>query len=480
MIEKFIDIKSKNIAEAMLIANNPLSTADELETVINISSESNKIIAAHSSVNAEILSKLIRCKEYLDLDSNEYFSDNGEASRIALRNPKISVADAFIFGEKYPDDFFMNPSIDLLLKQRPELLLYEKNEDLSDNLLMLQAKGCPMEVLHLVAGEGTRREQAAVSKNPNLPVDLKTKLTPEFFYERDLTEIARISENQDAEEIRDALTLYSQATRPFCTPRFLPLDRSNSQHRIQDQIFCGFPFTCADFPWPIGKGGHHMQPIAQIDLLNASRLIDAHLGEGLLQIWGGIEFGGGTELMLRVIPYMCMQNEPDEFYPANAPWLNKDMDFEGCIQSCFESSDFPHFGIDNCRIDWDYEGEMFYPKIRLLFDDPIEGDNIDLELSDRILEVIKDIDPYMEDIDEKLDSACISRSGSLKDALGRYPLVILGGYPQGTGNAWSSHHKGNILFYHSIDYGVMVTIGVTYDYDEDGKINFHVNSTCDN
>ena len=282
-----------------------------------------------------------------------------------------------------------------------------------------------------------------------------------------------IASQQDDEVLRGFMKMYANKSRPFCVPQFLPFDRKRSSHRVADQIFSGFPFTCAEFPWPIEKIGNHMQPIAQINLAMASELLSENLGSGLMQIWGGVDSGTKVELLSRLIPESALTSEPDWFYPEHAPWLDRALGYEGCAHSSIDVSDFPSFGIDNCRVEWRLLGQMFYPSVMDLVCQPHGADRANLEKNN--LTSIYGFD--VESIEEKLESACISRPSSILAAWGERPLVLLGGYPESLGNAWGTY-QDDLLFYHSLDYAVMMSIGLTYKSGGDGIPQFSVNWTC--
>ena len=452
--------------EVMRIAKNADSSPNELELIVNRNHVLNRILAAHPNSTASILSALIRFEE-------EESGFDEMTRRIAIRHPNISSDDALNFGNLFPDDLFENPAIDLIVAEYPRLISEDNYSE--DNYSMLQAVKCPLSVLTRMAVEGTRAEQAAVARNPSLPRALKNELSSDYFYKRDVNEILKIAAKQDDDVLRRCIEMYANTSRPFCIPQFLPFDRKNSQHRLEDQIFSGFPFTSEEFPWPTEKLGKHMQPIAQIDLKKASLLLGMNIGGGLLQVWGGVESLKKIDLMTRCIPESSLANELDWFYPEYAPWLDNELNFDGCVQSAISNSDFPNFGIDNCRIVWRFMGQMFYPSVRARVFDPKAADRIDHEICARKHE----FDIKLEAIEEDLDAACISRHATLKDAWGEAPLVVLGGYAESIGNTWHTY-KDDMLFYHSLDYGVMITIGVTYGIGKDGNFQFSVNWTCDN
>ena len=460
MTAELVDNGRFQFNEAIQVATNAGSTPDDLSLIVNKSVELNRLIAAHPNAIAAILSEVI---EYRDPEHDRH---DDQTQRIAIRHPNISKDDTLLLANRFPEDLFMNPAIDLIIAEDPEL--FEGNYDL------LQARGYPLDVLRRVADGGTRAEQVSIARNPSLPLDLKNRLTVDYFYQRDLDALQQIASRQEEEVLRDCVNMYANTSRQFCLPKFLPFDRSDPSHRLTDQIFCGFPFTSAEFPWPTERLGNHMQPIAQIDLAKASSLLDVNLGSGLIQVWGGIESGTKVELLTRLIPENALMQELDWFYPQRTPWLDQNYDFEGCVQSGIDQSDFPAFSVSSCRIGWHLAGRMFYPSIYTRVFAPRPDDRLDHGFYDRKYDLCCELDG----LEEALDTARISRHRSFNEAWAEKPLVFLGGYSEALGNAWD-RYPGNMLFYHSLDYAVMMTVGVTYQVDPLGKTNFSANWTCD-
>ena len=77
--------------------------------------------------------------------------------------------------------------------------------------------------------------------------------------------------------LRNFIEAYAGMSRPYCLPRFLPLDKSNPAHRLADQLGPGFPFTSAAWPWPL-ENDEPMQPIAQVSLESAGQLLGGKYG----------------------------------------------------------------------------------------------------------------------------------------------------------------------------------------------------------
>ncbi len=150
-------------------------------------------------------------------------------------------------------------------------------------------------------------------------------------------EIKRALKDIEYLEVKEALQIYEKEGRPFATPTFKPQDRSSHRHRTAD-LLGGFPFTSDAYPWPTGGvDGLHMQPIIQINLEQAGKLLSFNFGNSLLQIWGLVgkakesfdivdlafdsDFSKGV--LLRVIPIEETVSKPSDFFPDFSPWLDR-------------------------------------------------------------------------------------------------------------------------------------------------------------
>lgn len=78
----------------------------------------------------------------------------------------------------------------------------------------------------------------------------------------------------------------------------------------------GFPFTSAQWPWPLAND-EPMQPIAQVNLESAGKLLGESMGDGLLQCWASAMFGHPThwDPLLRIIPKADLLQTIDSRYP---------------------------------------------------------------------------------------------------------------------------------------------------------------------
>jgi hypothetical protein len=272
---------------------------------------------------------------------------------------------------------------------------------------------------------------------------------------------------------KEFLSAYSVTSRPFFVPRFLSFDGDLREHRLSDQVLCGFPFTSQKWSWPIGGNGLHMQPVAQISLETTGKLLKLPLGAGLLQIWGCVGMGW-RDHTIRIIPSADLLDSVDCFYPADAAWLKTDYDgapeFENCIVSAFSLDDYRPFKIQNCRVEWVDMGEMFYPSVYKRIFLPFQKDDYKLSLEDD-----SDFVSIAEKLAEKIKKL---RLPTGLNPYGRR-LFVLGGYGDGLGNTWHTD-DGDLILYHSVDYGIKITIALYCIFDGNGVPAFTVNINADN
>lgn len=148
-------------------------------------------------------------------------------------------------------------------------------------------------------------------------------------------EISKILRDIEYAEVKEALEVFSAEGRPFALPSFKQQDRTSTKQRVAD-LLGGFPYTNEAYPWPVGgPDALHMQPIIQINLEKAGKLLNFDFGSGLLQLWGIV--GKDKEsfdsiqlafdpnktkgIFARVVPIEDIKQKPSDFFPEFAPWL---------------------------------------------------------------------------------------------------------------------------------------------------------------
>ncbi len=149
-------------------------------------------------------------------------------------------------------------------------------------------------------------------------------------------EINKVLIDIEYPEVKEALKVYSREGRPFALPGFKQQDRTSINQRAVD-LLGGFPYTSAAYPWPIGGAeALHMQPIVQINLEKAGKLLNFDFGEGVLQLWSivgkdqnsfdSVQLAFDPDktkgILARVIPLKELTQKPSDFFPEFAPWLS--------------------------------------------------------------------------------------------------------------------------------------------------------------
>lgn len=437
------------------ILKNIELTTENLREFMNQTHANNRLIAVHPSADTEML------EEIIDFWGENDDAKDPETCRLVIRHPNVGLDVLIKYGGEYPVDLLANPCLEELLATHDNLF-----ESIPE---ILSVATCPVNLMDTAASTGGLVQKAWLKMNPELPIKLRNLLSSTALNESYSLELDRFIKSVKDIDLIDYLKMYKDTSRPFCIPNFVDFDRNNKNHRIQDQVLAGFPFTSSRWPWPSGKNGRYMQPIVQIDLKNAGIQLAEDLGTGLLQIWGGID---SNEIVQRIISLPQLDETLDSFYPDDAPWLSKDMfgeaEMDDCMTSPFSFEKYRPYKFSRCRVEWIPFGNMYYPSLtkRVLY--PFFGDQ---ELSD----FNSKLERRLEKFDEKMNGLNIPTGLNP----GKRSLCTLGGYIDGLGNT-SERHSGSLLFYHSIDDGVKVTIGITFKRKSDGAIEFTTGYTCDN
>jgi len=432
---------------------------DELRENSNKTNEINKIIAAHPNADSDLLDEL------LEFRGEDAGLRDLEVITIALKNPNISLDNIIRFGRDNPKAVLENPSFAAILKKKPDL--YKNIPE------MLHQINCPEKLLLRAAKEKNEEFWPDILMNPFIPASLIDTVNSKNLFDSAKRRLQDFKDQSDVDSVGQYLSAYLDTVRPFFVPRFLKFDGNIREHRLSDQVLCGFPFTSQKWSWPIGSNSLHMQPVAQINLENAGKLLSLPLGSGLLQIWGCVGLGLRDHL-IRVIPLTDLSDSIDSFYPPDAAWLKTDHDgapeFENCIVSIFSLEDYRPFKIANCRIEWVDMGRMFYPSVSLRISQPLLQDE-----SDQKFDVRSDLWTILEKLDDEIDKL------RLPTGLNRFGnrLFVLGGYADGLGETWHTG-AGDLVLYHSVDLGFKRTIALYCKSDEDGSPVFVVEINCDN
>ena len=428
-------------ARALAVAKDPESTVEDLRQISNRSLEINRLIASHPNSDSDLLQEI--CDIFGDDDCRD-----SEVIKAVIQNPRVSIYRLGYHGRDFPELVINNPALNDFFIQYPDL--YKVIPEL------LFTPGCPVNIMRAAAKDRDDQFKALLLLNPELPADIAAMVSPEIIFNSANTRLQGFIDGVKDDTKRGYLNIYKNTTRPFCVPRYLEFDRDDLNHRFADQVLCGFPYTSVKWPWPMGNNELEMQPIAQIDLSGASKLLGEDFGTGLFQIWGSVGKGERGHLQ-RIIPPDDLVDELDEWYPSYAPWLDVEPDgspeFNDCLTCCFDLSDYRPFGINRCRVEWVSLGRMFYPSIYLRLIDPLLVD-----FSTDAYNWPRSLETDAEKWDAELEALKLP-TGLSPIPNGAAQLFLLGGYGDGQGNTWRTT-KGNFFLYHSIDYAVKISISV--------------------
>lgn len=190
--------------------------------------------------------------------------------------------------------------------------------------------------------------------------------------------VEKIQDEEKNPWINKILDRYMVSSRPYCPASFSAQDSSDMNQRFHDMVG-GIPFTNAEYPWPeTPQSQMHMQPLVQLNLSNAGEALGLDVGEGLLQVWGGVyntwdDCDFRDPLLLRVIPSDQLHGSPSDFIPTEQPWLNKRLVGNAPVFFMDLQEDHPAFGLPLIR--WKAVRPMFgnfHHLYNLLTSDEIE------------------------------------------------------------------------------------------------------------
>lgn len=431
------------------LASNPDATVEQLQLVANISTEVNRALARNSSATGELLRHILwECAER-----------DVETEKLALKHPNVLADDLLSLGKKYPSELFLNPSLERIFHEDPELL-----EELPE---LLGLPNCPDHLIRMAVTSQSRSALLTMLRNSSVPKELRHQFGKKFFEEEArvrLDEFLQLSIDQGDDNATEFIKAYDGLCklRSCCIPDFIELNLNDHQNRLKDQLNCGFPYTSTKWPWPCETENFHSQPIAQKDLKKASDLLDEKLGDGLLQVWLTPSF---MEPMVRIIPRGDLVEEMDDFYPKNAPWLPASYDESAGLTFYQDQAivPFPH-------VNWIQIGSM-YPKPHLALQGWCENHE----------------NSYFIDNSEELSTRIESIGLPIMESKPRYfdpttRKIHLGGYARSTGNeadlvSWEDDSR-RLLYYVTESEGIF-SLAVTYGYDHNGVAVFDVQISTD-
>ena len=418
-------------------AMNPKTSAFDLNGCVGVKDWIDLLLTRHPFSSPELLEKL-----------SDSYDDEIRKNIVIHSNVPLYLFKSL--GEQYPWEMLKNPELSAFLQKEPDLV--------HDFHAIYASPACPSANLKWAAKQGTKLQQLNVLRNPTSPDIIKENLSANYFYSEAVAKLNKLIRTQTG-VTKQFLEAYMESPASYCMPNFIPLDRDNPSHRIEDQVIRGFPFTSKSYPWPMTEGSFH-QPIAQINLKRAGELLSDNLGDGLLQVWLEVD---ETEPHIRIVPESSLSEPLDMFYPDNPFW--EDVYGGALISRNFNDLPTP-------RIEWIPMGKMF-PDPFLTHSDWCE---IDLEL---------DYDA-VETLSEKINKIGIPMN--MQSYFGGDTFLRLGGYPDVDGNnsgliEWPKYtSQGSIqpekllLYIASHD---MFCLAVTYRMNASNEIKFDVHMSCD-
>ncbi len=424
-----------------------MSTSPEkLAELVGHGKELNRALACHPNATAELL------EELMDAEDEE---GNWDAHvRFALVvHPNVPKAVLIRLAAIYPHLAAGNPVLPNLVASDPDLLWHFAH--------LLEESNCPVELIDAAFNSGAHTLMLHALRNPVLPAHLRERLTPDALNTEACTVLNQHASAQSEPLVKEYVETYERLANPlpYAVPIYLPFDPQDVNHRVCNQVVCGFPYTSKSLPWPQDFCGDYMQPLAQIDLVKAGQALGQNLGDGLLQVWFSVktsENQDGRNPLLRLIPKDALTEQPDDFYPDSPAWnpvrdATQDID---CIWNLSVAA------VPSARVEWFNLGRMY----------PNPGP-ITAAWCHRHPELDEDVRDQAREAIEKL--ALPSMDSGYLDSKSRW--IHLGGYVQGHGNeadliSWGDGTE-RVLFYIREEEGIFALV-VTFSLDDSGSVAF--------
>ncbi|PUE48961.1 hypothetical protein B9Z47_05450 [Limnohabitans sp. 2KL-1] len=297
--------------------------------------------------------------------------------------------------------------------------------------------------------------------------------------------LAMFAENQSDEGLGNFIRDYESQSRIFSVP---VLEAFDINQRKDDLFFGGIPFTSEKWPWPLNSKGHRLYPIAQIDLKNASEIILFNFGSGKLQIWGeyrgncykGFEknfdkkinsedwrlrFSDDFKFIFRVI-------SEGDLLDQVLPEVSKEIDSIG-DKLFYKYSQI--IGLDEGfnKLNWQSQGEMFYPNFEKFFYFGEVSNKKDKKSSIKVSECYQDLEEeFYLALDKELNDSDVMSADRLWRKIG--PVCTLGGYPPSLYHNTFSYDSKIFLFFKCKG-----DFAVTFKKDSKGILNFSLDSHYD-
>jgi len=297
--------------------------------------------------------------------------------------------------------------------------------------------------------------------------------------------LAMFAENQSDEELSDFIRDYESQSRIFSFPRLEAFDVNRQK---DDLFFGGIPFTSEKWPWPLDSKGCRLYPIAQIDLKNASEIIQFNFGSGKLQIWGeyrgncykGFEknfdkkitsedwrlrFSDEFKFIFRVI-------SEEDLLDQVSPEVIQEITSIG-DKLFYKYSEIIGLNEGLNKLNWQSPSEMFYPSFEKFYYFG-EVRNKKDKRATRVRERYQDLEQeFYLALDKELIDSDVMSSDRLWRKIG--PVCTLGGYPPSLYHNTFSYNSNIFLFFKCKG-----DFAVTFKKDRKGILKFSLDSHFDN
>lgn len=285
-------------------ASDPATSAEDLMALAGHVIDVDRTLARHPNATAELLESIM----YAEDEDGNY---DREVRTAIVRHPNVSPATFCELSAKYPKEAVTNPSMDALLQANSELI--------DSCSFLLELEGCPDSWLKRGVSSSFYSVKLQALRNPKLPEKLRARLSPETLVKEAESNLQKFKEKQKDSLAAEFMEQYIKVAErlPYAIPSFCEFDPKNPEHRVADQVICGFPYTSQSWPWPQDAAGKFMQPVAQIDLSNAGKILGKDFDDGLLQVWFSVDpdskVEGSWDPLVRFIPRTSLR-EPDLYW----------------------------------------------------------------------------------------------------------------------------------------------------------------------
>lgn len=152
-------------------------------------------------------------------------------------------------------------------------------------------------------------------------------LTPEQLHEQALLLMAKFAASKNSSFLTKLIDCFSKTTRIFSCPTMSRQESNSLSHRVDDLVG-GIPFTSSSYPWPLTSSNDlPMQPIVQLNLGSAGKILGAEIGSELLQVWGPVATDyrdlsfDSSAFLLRLIPQSALAEiplDPPSYWTADS------------------------------------------------------------------------------------------------------------------------------------------------------------------